>query len=242
MYNGSGMAVAGAGAKDARPYHYAGGTAVFFFLMSVAGLVLLPVGTGKAKTNALYNPATDFTTIVHDAATGYGCKVTKVDHVADQRQNKDPYCVDVYTYTFSYLNAGGALTLYNSSVEEHKRSGPGKCTNINSNQVPPTHAVGTTPTCYAPAVLPVSRTLFDFYGCGNEGCLKVVDPAIIWNAAKKTAKTFTTLGGVFAGVGLPFFLVLVAYAVKSYSADSEPHSDPQKGQILPEPKRTSTLV
>jgi len=232
MYNGSGMAVAGAGAKGARPYHYTGGIAVFFFLMSVAGLVLLPIGAGKAKTNALYNPATDFTTIV-PRSNGDGCRITKVHHVADQRQNKDPYCVDVYTYTFSYSteNAGGFLTLYNSSVEEHKRSGPGKCTIANSNQVPPTHAVGTTPTCYAPAVLPVSRTLFDFYGCGNEGCLKVVDPAIIWNAAKKTAKTFTTLGGVFAGIGLPFFLVLVAYTVKNYSADSEP----QEEQILPKP-------
>lgn len=228
------MAVAGAGAKGARPYHYAGGIAVFFFLLSVAGLVFLPIGSGKAKTNALYNPATDFTAIVPRPSDGYGCRVTKVNHVADQRQNKDPYCVDVYVYTFSYFTgtAGGSLTLYNSSVEEHKRSGPGKCTNANSNQVPSTHAVGSTPTCYAPAVRPVSTTLFDFYGCGNEGCLKVVDPAIIWNAAKKTAKTFITLGGVFAGVGLPFFLIVVAYTVKSYSAESKPQ---EEHQILPNP-------
>ena len=170
MYNGSGMAVAGAGAKGARPYHYAGGIAVFFFLLSVAGLVFLPIGSGKAKTNALYNPATDFTAIVPRPSDGYGCRVTKVNHVADQRQNKDPYCVDVYVYTFSYFNgtAGGSPTLYNSSAEEHKRSGPGKCTNANSNQVPSTHAVGSTPTCYAPAVRPVSTTLFDFYGCGTQ--------------------------------------------------------------------------
>ena len=55
-----------------------------------------------------------------------------------------------------------------------------------------THVVGSTPTCYTPATrtVPIPAEFCKFYSCGNEDCLKVVDPSIELDAAQKTAHIF----------------------------------------------------
>ena len=64
--------------------------------MSIVGLVLLPISLGIDKINSQYNPATDFDAIDFDVSTGNGCTIIAAEHMAEQRQYKDPYCVDVY--------------------------------------------------------------------------------------------------------------------------------------------------
>ena len=218
MYNGSGMS-AGAGGRG-KPWHYFAGISVFFLIMAIAGVVLLPIGTGKAKTNDSYDPALDFEAVEYDTTTGYGCTISSVEHVADQRQNQNPYCVDVYTYTFNYLAGSDDALIYTSGAEEHKRTGPGKCDNDNSKLVVPTYVVGATPTCYMPATsaLPISASFTLFYNCGNDDCVKVENPSINWDSANQNADLFIILGGVFTAIGFTGLIIFVFLTIKGYKA------------------------
>ena len=62
-----------------------------------------------------------------------------------------------------------------------------------------THVVGSTPTCYTPTThtVPIPAKFCEFYSCGNEDCLKVVDPSIELDAAQKTAHIFIVTDEVF---------------------------------------------
>ena len=62
-----------------------------------------------------------------------------------------------------------------------------------------THVIGSTPTCYTPTThtVPIPAKFCEFYSCGNEDCLKVVDPSIELDAAQKTAHIFIVTDEVF---------------------------------------------
>ena len=91
MYNGSGMAVpsAGGGGEGAKVWHFTvgevGGISIFFFIMSIVWLVLLPIGLGIDKINLQYNPSTDFDAIDFDVSIGNGCTIIAAEHMAEQR-------------------------------------------------------------------------------------------------------------------------------------------------------------
>ena len=91
MYNGSGMAVAGAGGKEGKPWHPMMAAMGFFTVMWITGAVLLPIGIMQGAVVREFDPTTDF-----DAIKG-GCAILNSTHIADQRHNQYPYCVDVYT-------------------------------------------------------------------------------------------------------------------------------------------------
>jgi hypothetical protein len=93
MYGGGGTSVPGAGAKGGRAWHTGMGIMVFWMTMWITGAALLPIGISQQSAASQYSPEVDFTTV------SGGCKVLTVAHVADQRQDKNPFCVDVYTYT-----------------------------------------------------------------------------------------------------------------------------------------------
>ena len=62
-----------------------------------------------------------------------------------------------------------------------------------------THVIGSTPTCYTPTThtVPIPAKFCELYSCGNEDCLKVVDPSIELDAAQKTAHIFIVTDEVF---------------------------------------------
>ena len=89
-----------------------------------------------------------------------------------------------------------------------------------------THVVGSTPTCYTPTThtVPIPAKFCEFYSCGNEDCLKVVDPSIELDAAQKTAHIFIVTDAVFIiyiAFGIPFLIGFVLYILKSYSKNSK---------------------
>ena len=211
---------AGAGGGGGKAWHSLAGISVFFVIMSIAGIVLLPIGVNKANTNSAYDPVLDFNTIPYENATG--CTITSISHVAEQRQDKSPYCVDVYTYSFVYYLGGNNFVTYTSGTEEHKRTGPGKCDNSNSIMVASAYEVGATPTCYKPttAALPIDASFAMFYNCGNDECMKVMNPSIAWDSANQNADLFLILGGVFTAVGLTGLILFGGLTIKYYKASS----------------------
>eukprot|EP00928_Gymnodinium_smaydae_P045186 TRINITY_DN30151_c0_g1_i1.p1 TRINITY_DN30151_c0_g1~~TRINITY_DN30151_c0_g1_i1.p1 ORF type:complete len:232 (+),score=42.05 TRINITY_DN30151_c0_g1_i1:122-817(+) len=182
------------------------GMMVFFTLLWITGVVLLAVGLSNESYASEYDPATDWTSVAG------GCRITSVSHVADQRTDKNPYCVDVYTYIFTKAADSTKLT---SEPDEQRRNGGGGASRCDTDpQAPATHTGtdGTLPTaavpCWSLASGKVAADLGTFYKCGpaatNADCVKILDPAKehgdkIWHA-----NLLKTLGSIFLGVGLPF--------------------------------------
>ena len=88
-YNGSTMAGVGGGDnKDPRPP--VAGIMFFFTLMWITGTVLLIVGNVNAADTQMYDPVSNW------REWEPGCLIVSRTYFADQRQNRNPYCVDVY--------------------------------------------------------------------------------------------------------------------------------------------------
>jgi len=196
--HGTGSSVHGVGAKDGcgRPWHAGVGIMIFFTLLWIAGLVLLIVGLNEKAESNNYTPSEFFELT---ASGGGGCKVLSMVHRADQRQDKNPFCVDVYTYTFIKTSATGAN--YTSGPDEQSR---GKGTRCSSSVAKPNSLkVGAVTDCWD---LKASKTRTDaegFYTCGNAACVKVLSPTLWWEDKRDTADLLSSLGSVFLGVGLP---------------------------------------
>jgi hypothetical protein len=207
MQMGSGGVPGVGGKKEDGPVGFGMGMIVFFTLAWITGGILLIVGLSKEADAADYDPTTDFTSVEA------GCTITAVAHEADQRQDKNPYCVDVYTYTFT---AGtDSTTSLTSEPDEQRRNGGSGSSKCDSDaQVAATHTGtdGTLPTaavaCWTPASGKVAADLGTFYKCGpaaaNADCVKVLDPATEYDDKVGKANLFKTLGSIFLGVGLPF--------------------------------------
>ena len=203
---GSGGVPGVGGKKEDGPVGFGMGMMLFFTLAWITGVVLLAVGLSKDADAANYDPATDFTRV------SGGCTISDVSHEARQLQDKNPYCVDVYTYTFTQGSDSTALT---SEPDEQRRNGGSGSSKCDSDaQAPATHTGidGTLPTaavsCWTPASGKVAADLGTFYKCGpaesNAACVKLLDPATEYDDKVGKASLLKTLGSIFLGVGLPF--------------------------------------
>jgi type IV secretory pathway TrbD component len=187
--------------KRAPCWHTLAGISIFFLLMWVTGAVLLSVGVTMKRDVSHFDPLADF-------MPNGKCVVTNVTHVAEQRHDKDPYCVDVYTYTF---RSGDAA--YTSGADEKKHNKGTKCE--SSRPLPATHEVGQETPCWRPAVNDAVLELASFYKCGNTRCIKILDPADEYNTKVARAALFFILGVAFLTVGLTMWCVLVALIVRA---------------------------
>lgn len=205
MQMGSGGVPGVGGKKEDGPVGCGMGMIVFFTLLWITGVVLLAVGLNKGADAADYDPETDWTSV------DGGCTVTAVEHEADQRNDKNPYCVDVYTYTFTMGSDAGLV----SEPDEQRRnggSGSSKCDSDPQAAATHTGTDGTLPTaavpCWTPASGKVPADLGIFYKCGpaaaNANCVKVLDPAVEYEDKIDKANLLRTLGSLFLGVGLPW--------------------------------------
>ena len=185
------MTAPGAGAEGGKPWHAGMGIMVFFTLMWITGAVLLPIGLSNKSIAEAYDPATDFT------AVQGGCQITSMTHTADQRQDKNPYCVDVYRYNFTIGSSG---TLYQSAPDEQRHSSGTRCADVT--QLPALYSVGESIVCWELANGRTKSDVDSFYTCGNSACVKALDPAVEYADALGSATLFITLGSIFLGVGL----------------------------------------
>jgi hypothetical protein len=143
------------------------GVGVFFGLLTVAGLVFLPMGVNQDAVAASYDPAVDFTSVAG------GATIRAVAHKADSRSSKNgALCVDVYTYTFSKTADLKKLLPKNytsAAIEMAQRKGGG-CDGA-SEQVPSTFKAGQDVPCWQPTAAASDSTkdhpLATFYNCGN---------------------------------------------------------------------------
>lgn len=209
MYNGSSMAVGGG--KGGKCYHFGMGLMVFWTLMWITGIVLLTIGLNNRAEVDSFNPSTDFSPI-----TG-GCTVITVKHSEDQRQDRNPYCVDVYLYTFN-----SSLGVFLSAPEEISRGSGTWCD--DSNQVEAQLSEGEEVDCWQPANGKAKSNLETFYSCGNDPCIKVLDPQDEWNIANAFAIVFISLGSAFLGVGLPACGVAGWLSRKNYKQETSAYA------------------
>lgn len=195
MYGGGGMSAPGAGAgagSGGKPWHTGMGIMCFWMLMWITGVVLLPIGISSKSFLDGFDPSTDF------SAVQGGCKIYSVMHVADQRQDRNPFCVDVYTYTFT---AGSSSTIYTSAPEEIQHDKGTQCNEVA--QLPASYVAGEVlATCWKPASGKTKSDVDSFYGCGNPQCIKVLNPAIEHERALGSANLFLTLAVLFLSLGL----------------------------------------
>jgi hypothetical protein len=191
MMNG-GVAGVGAG-KDAKAWHAGMGIMCFFTIMWIVGISLLAVGLTSQSATSEYDPATDF------AEVPGGCKVLSVTHVAEQRQDNNPYCVDVYTYTFSKTTEPG--TVHTSGADEQQHPKGTRCE--NTTPLPALYAENDETDCWEPAEGKTVADVEDFYQCGNTLCLKLIDPADEHASQAATAQIFIMIGSILLGVGCP---------------------------------------
>ena len=98
------------------------------------------------------------------------------------------------------------------SQEELQREKGTQCD--SSNQIDGTYTAGQNITCWRPAEAKTVDDLKTFYDCGNDGCIKVIDPSGEQAVAMGWAVTFLVMGGVFLGCGLPFFIGLLCFVIK----------------------------
>jgi hypothetical protein len=180
------------GAKDAKAWHVGAGVMCFFTLMWITGAILLAIGLTEELQNNKFDPSTDFIPV------NGGCKVISVSHMADQRQDKNPYCVDVYTYKFTKLSTNVS---YTSAPEEKQHA---KGTNCGSSQqLAASYAVDQQLPCWELAAGKSKSDVDSFYGCGNGDCIKILDPSKEHAGKASQATLFIALGSIFLGVGLP---------------------------------------
>ena len=181
-------------AEGGRAWHAGMGIMVLFTLMWITGAVLLPTGLSKKSVVEAFDPATDFTVVLG------GCQIDSVMHVAEQRQDRSPYCVDVYRYSFTIGISG---TLYQSALHEQRRQRHSSGTNCaDVMQLPALYSVGETIVCWEPASGKSKSDVDSLYKCGNSACVKALDPAVEYADALGSATLFITLGSIFLGVGL----------------------------------------
>jgi hypothetical protein len=109
--------------------------------------------------------------------------------------------VDVYTYTFT---ASGNSTVLTSEADEKQRKKGTKCD--SSDQLASSYVANDNVACWQRASSVLSgesrADIAAFYRCGNGACIKLLNPADEYAAARNSASLFITLGSVFLGVGL----------------------------------------
>ena len=100
-YNGSSMSIAGVGSdKNGDPRPYGLGIMSFFTLMTIAGGVLLGVGTTNQSSFAAFNPTTDFK-IEGSPSDPFTCSILNHTHTTAKRSNgRSHWCMDIYRYIF----------------------------------------------------------------------------------------------------------------------------------------------
>ena len=190
-------------------------------IIVVIGLLagLGTTGVGLSAILGAPNAARDFrvlpskcviTSVAHEAQT-----LTKHNHAT---KKSDPYCQDMYTYTFSHE----AEQLV-SNADSKSRLGSGACSSGDEKRES-THKAGESVTCYQPTQTPVNAV----YGCGNTACIKVVDPA--GDLADYQVQSSEAL---YFGIGLLafFFLVFlcllhqVGWSIRSFVCCAEKDDD-----------------
>lgn len=182
---------------QAKCWHTLLGISIFFLLMWIAGAVLLSFGVAFEHEARKFNPRTDFTPMGK-------CTVISVKHVADQRQDNNPYCVDVYTYSFRA--AAGSDTNLTSGADEKQHNKGTHCE--SSPQIAASFAVHQETACWQPAANESVLKLGSFYKCGNADCIKILDPNDEFETKKARARLFLVLGVAFLVVGLTMWCVL----------------------------------
>jgi len=180
------------------------GIHVFFLLMWITGAVLLSIGITMKNEADRFDPDTDFAPILSPK-----CVVTNVTHEAEQRQDKNPFCVDVYTYTFRM----GDKTFTSGADEKQRKKGTW-CE--SSFQIPTKLTVGTETKCWQPIAGNDKAELASFYKCGNGDCIKILDPAQEYAVKYTRAKLFKGLGTAFLSVGLPFWVFFALLGFKAH--------------------------
>jgi len=180
------------------------GIHVFFLIMWITGAVLLSIGITMKNEADRFDPNTDFDPILSPK-----CVVTEVKHVAEQRQDKNPFCVDVYTYTFRM----GDKTLTSGADEKERKKGTW-CE--SSFQIPTKITVGAETKCWQPIAGNAKAELASFYKCGNAECIKILDPAEEYAIKYTRAKLFKGLGTAFLSVGLPFWVFFALLGFKAH--------------------------
>jgi hypothetical protein len=223
-YNGSGMSAAGAGAGKDGPAAPTGlGVCFFFFALWVAGVVFLVLGMQQQDLLTAHEPSKWFSTIDGN------CKILTVTHMADQRQDRNPFCVDVYEYTFT---KPGASTVYISGTEEHQRDKGTKCD--SSKQLPAVLKVDQDTKCWQLKDGKTKAEAGKFWSCGNADCIKVIDPQRMYDKMNAEGGVFMLLAYIFLGVGVPGFLAMffVVYKCHQYDLKKQTESKNEGVSVL----------
>jgi len=199
-------------------WHTLCGISIFFLLMWITGAVLLSFGVGFTRELNKFDAQADFT------ALDDKCTVLNYTHVAEQRQDNHPFCVDVWTYTFRMASHDD--TLFTSGADEKQHKKGTRCENVGV--FAPSFEINEETTCWQPtaasssvelASQPASvnslSTLRSFYNCGNIHCIKILDPADEYAVKKARAALFLILGTSFLIVGLAMWCFLGAMIVRA---------------------------
>jgi hypothetical protein len=171
-------------------------------VLTIAGIVILVAGTPQFQRAVPYDAGSDF------ASVEGGCTVTSVAYSTEERVDGvgNPYCTDIYTYTFSIGSGVANLT---SGDEEHQRAPSSQCNDPISGGGVRTaeYAAGANVACWKPSGKNAAR-LGIFYNCGNPACIKLGSTDAILSPAAEHARkagigqVLVTVGAVFVGVGM----------------------------------------
>jgi hypothetical protein len=171
-------------------------------VLTIAGIVILVVGSPQFQKAGVYDAGSDFVSVEE------GCTIASVAYSTEERVDGvgNPYCTDIYTYTFS-IGAGAAN--FTSGHEEHQRAPSSQCNDpLSGGGVRNAeYAAGADVACWKPSGNNAAR-LAIFYECGNPACIKlgntgaILSPAAVHARKAGTGQIMMTVGAVFAGVGM----------------------------------------
>ena len=223
-YNGSSMSIAGVGSdKNGDPRPYGLGIMSFFTLMTIAGGVLLGVGTTNQSSFAAFKPTTDFK-IEGSSSDPFTCSILNHTHTTAKRSNgRSHWCMDIYKYVF--VDTKTNIT-YSSDDEEWRRSDYGECKTTDTQAEGPLYD-STDPmyystdsttgvSCWTPTKSSLPANAFTFYDCGNPACVKIIDPQMYLDHALAGAAVLILIGSILLGVGCPMCGVLVFCTIRCH--------------------------
>ena len=229
------MSIAGVGSdKNGDPRPYGLGIMSFFTLMTIAGGVLLGVGTTNQSSFAAFNPTTDFK-IEGSPSDPFTCSILNHTHTTAKRSYGRSWirykvCMDIYKYIF--VDTTTNIT-YSSGVDEWRRSDYGECKTTDTQAEGPMYdstdpmydstdpmydSIDSTRgvTCWTSTKSPLPANAFTFYDCGNPACVKIFDPQWDLDDALAGAAVLILIGSILLGVGCPMCGVLVFCTIRCH--------------------------
>lgn len=193
-------------------------------ILGTIGVVLLPVGLRKQRSEAALSPKRNFEEL------SVPCHIVGVHHRLDSKEEvlvqksgdsanrKHQWvCQDTYSYMFTLEGV-----MYESREESIERgaSPRSNCLGLGGPK-PGTFSKGQDVKCWRPTASTVKVP--DAYRCSNNECVKIFDPSSEVVVNEDLGRMMTLGGGVLLGIGASLFfgsVVLWHFSAGQQQADS----------------------